>query len=90
MNDADIASLVRDAMLVTLKIGGPLLAVALFSGLFVALIQAVTQINEATLSFVPKLLLIGVTLVVLGPFMVETLSSYTRMLFDRMIAIGGS
>lgn len=90
MNDADIASLVRDAMLVTLKIGGPLLAVALFSGLLVALIQAVTQINEATLSFVPKLLLIGVTLVLLGPFMVDTLSSYTRMLFDKMIAIGGS
>lgn len=90
MTDADIASLVRDAMLVTLKIGGPLLAVALFSGLLVALVQAVTQINEATLSFVPKLLLIGVTLVFLGPFMVTTLSSYTLMLFDRMITIGGS
>jgi flagellar biosynthesis protein FliQ len=90
MNDADIAMAVRGAMLVTLKIGGPLLAVALLSGLLVALVQAVTQINEATLSFVPKLLLIGVTLMLLGPFMVATLSSYTRLLFDQMIAIGGS
>ena len=90
VNDADIAALVRDGMLVTLKIGGPLLAVALLSGLLVALVQAVTQINEATLAFVPKLLVIGITLIVLGPFMFATLSSYTLMLFDRMIAVGGS
>ena len=90
MNDADIAALVRDGMLVVLKIGGPLLAVALASGLLVALVQAVTQINEATLAFIPKLLVIGVTLVLLGPFMFATLSSYTMMLFDRMIAVGGS
>lgn len=90
MNDADIAVLVRDGMLVTLKIAGPLLAVSLVSGLLVALVQAVTQINEATLAFIPKLLVIGLTLTLLGPFMVATLSDYTRLLFDRMIAIGGS
>ena len=90
MNDADIAALVRDGMLVVLKIGGPLLGVALASGLLVALVQAVTQINEATLAFIPKLLVIGVTLVLLGPFMFATLSNYTLTLFDRMIAVGGS
>lgn len=90
MNDADIAALVREGMLVVLKLGGPLLAVSLASGLLVALIQAVTQINEATLSFIPKLLFIGLTLVLLGPFMFSTLSSYTLVLFDRMIAVGGS
>lgn len=90
MNEADIAIVVRDGMLVTLKLAGPLLAVSLFSGLLVALLQAVTQINEATLSFIPKLLLIGVTLAALAPFMVATLSNYTLMLFDRMVAIGGS
>lgn len=90
MNEAQIAVLVRDGMLVTLKIAGPLLAVSLLSGLLVALIQAVTQINEATLSFIPKILLIGVTLAVLAPYMVTTLSTYTLMLFDRMVAIGGS
>jgi flagellar biosynthesis protein FliQ len=90
MNGADIAGLVRDGMVVVLKIGGPLLAVSLASGLVVALIQAVTQINEATLVFIPKLLFIGITLVLLGPFMFATLSSYTLLLFDRMIAVGGS
>jgi flagellar biosynthesis protein FliQ len=82
--------LVRDGMLVTLKLAGPLLAVSLLSGLLVALVQAVTQINEATLSFIPKVLLIGITLAVLAPFMATTLSNYTLMLFDRMVAIGGS
>ena len=52
--------------------------------------QAVTQINEATLAFIPKLLVIGITLVLLGPFMFATLSNYTLTLFDRMIAVGGS
>lgn len=90
MNDADVAALVRDGMLVTLELAGPLLAVSLVSGLVVALVQAVTQINEATLSFIPKLLLIGATLALLAPFMATTLASYTHMLFDRMVAIGGS
>jgi flagellar biosynthetic protein FliQ len=90
MNDADIAALVRDGMLVILKVGGPLLIVVLASGLLVALLQAVTQINEATLAFVPKLLVIGLTLMLLGPFMVATLSNYALTLFDRMIAIGSS
>ena len=56
MNDADTAVLLRDGMLVMLKLGGPPLLVALVSGLLVALVQAVTQINEATLAFVPKVL----------------------------------
>jgi flagellar biosynthetic protein FliQ len=56
----------------------------------VALFQAVTQINEATLSFIPKLLALGVTMMLLGSFMFSTLSGYTRLLFDRMVAVGGS
>jgi flagellar biosynthetic protein FliQ len=90
MNDADIAALVRDGMLVVLKLGGPLLVVGLVSGLLIAVVQAVTQINEATLAFIPKLLAIGLTLVLLGPFMFSTLSSFTLLMFDRMIAVGGS
>jgi flagellar biosynthesis protein FliQ len=90
MNDADVASLVREGMLVVLKLGGPLLLVGLVTGLVVSLVQAITQINEATLSFIPKLLAIGVTLVLLGPFMFATLTSYTLMLFDQIIVAGGS
>lgn len=90
MTDADIAAILRDGMLVMLRLDGPLLAVALAVGLFVSLLQAITQINEATLSFIPKLLALAVTLLLLGPFMYGTLSSYARLLFDRMVAAGGS
>lgn len=90
MNDADIAVLLRDGMLVVLKLGGPPLLVALGVGLLIALLQAITQINEATLAFVPKVIALGVALIMLGPFMLSTLSDYTHILFDRIIAIGGS
>ena len=90
MNAADIAAIIRGGMLVTLKIGGPILIAGLVSGLLVALIQAVTQINEAALSFIPKLLAIGLVLVLLGPFMFATLSNFTLVVFDRMVAVGGS
>ena len=90
MNDADIAMLLRDGMLVTLKLGGPPLVVTLIVGLLVALIQAITQINEATLAFVPKVLALGATLVLLGPFMSATLNSYMHLLLDRLVAVGGS
>jgi flagellar biosynthesis protein FliQ len=90
MNDADIAFLLRDGMIVMLKLGGPPLLVALAVGLLVALLQAITQINEATLAFVPKMLALCAALVLLGPFMMATLSGYTHLLFDRLVAIGGS
>ena len=90
MTEGDIAVVLRDGLLVMLKLGGPLLAVALVVGLLVSLVQAVTQINEATLAFVPKLIALALTLVLLGPFMYGTLSSYARLLFDHMVAVGGS
>jgi flagellar biosynthesis protein FliQ len=90
MNDADIAFLLRDGMIVMLKLGGPPLLVALAVGLLVALLQAITQINEATLAFVPKMLALCAALVLLGPFMMATLSGDTHLLFDRLVAIGGS
>ena len=59
-------------------------------GLLIALIQAITQINEATLALVPKVLALGAALVMLGPFMLSTLSAYTHTLLDRIVVIGGS
>ena len=90
MNDTDTALLLRDGMLVMLKVGGPPLLVALAVGLLVALLQAVTQINAAPLAFVPKVLALCAALMLLGPFMLSTLSSYTHTLLDRLIVIGGS
>jgi flagellar biosynthetic protein FliQ len=90
MNDIDVASLIHDFMIVTMKLSLPVLGVALVAGLLVSFIQAVTQINEATLAFVPKIIAIGLALAMLGPFMATTLSGFTLRIFDRIVAIGGS
>lgn len=88
MQEADVARALHDALMVVLKLGAPPLLTALVIGLVVSLIQAVTQVNEATLAFVPKVLAICAVLAVLGPFMLGTLTTYTHGLFDRMIAVG--
>lgn len=90
MQEGDIGALIRDAFLVILKLGGPPLLAGLVVGMLVSLIQAVTQINEQTLAFVPKVAAVAATLVLLGGFMAATLGDFTRMLFDRLIAVGGS
>jgi len=72
------------AMQVTLLLGAPLLLVALVVGLVISIFQAATQINEATLSFIPKLLAVFVTLVVAGPWMLEQMLDYMRQLFGSI------
>lgn len=89
MNEAEVGAALRATMLVVLKLGGPALIAALVIGLIMSFIQAVTQINEATVAFVPKVLVIGSVLALTGPFMLSTLSSYTQDLFDRIIEVGG-
>ncbi len=89
MQEGDVGGLLRDAMIVVLKLGGPPLGMALAVGLVMSLVQAVTQINEQTLAFVPKVLAIGMALLLLGPFMLLTLTDFTHELFDRLVAVGG-
>jgi flagellar biosynthetic protein FliQ len=84
MNAEDIAGVIRETMLVLLKLGGPLLVVGLLVGLVISVLQAVTQINEATLAFLPKIAALAVTAILLGPFMFSTLDLYTRLLLDRV------
>ena len=90
MNDADIAELMRVMFMVMLTVSGPLLAVALAVGLVVAVLQAATQINEATLVFIPKLVGIGAVLLFMGVSMYGSLADFTRYLIDRMVMTGGS
>jgi flagellar biosynthetic protein FliQ len=71
----------RNAMEVTLMVSAPLLLVALIVGLVVSIFQAATQINEATLSFIPKLVGIFVALVVAGPWMLSVMLDYMRQIF---------
>jgi flagellar biosynthesis protein FliQ len=68
----------RQAMEVTLMVAAPLLLVALLIGLVVSIFQAATQINEATLSFIPKLVGVFVALVVAGPWMLSVMLDYMR------------
>ena len=76
--------------MVSLKLAGPPLAVALVVGTVISLIQAVTQINEQPLAFVPKVIAICGALVLLGSFMMAALGDFSRMLFDRIIIGGGA
>ena len=89
MDVLDAAAALRDAMWLLAKLGGPLLLAALATGLVISLIQAVTQINEPTLVFLPKLLVLGAALVALGPFMTEQLNTYALGLMERIITVGG-
>ncbi len=88
MNQADILDIAREALLVTLKLGAPVLLLALIAGLAISLLQALTQMQEMTLSFVPKIITILLSLFLFLPFMLSTLSDFTRELMDR-IAAGG-
>ena len=89
MGEGEVGATLHATMVVVLKMGGPALIAALAVGVFMSLVQAVTQVNEATLTFVPKAVVIVGTLALTGPFMLSTLSEYTQSLFDQMIVIGG-
>ncbi|AGQ31755.1 flagellar biosynthesis protein FliQ [Serratia liquefaciens ATCC 27592] len=73
-----------EAMKVALALAAPLLLAALVSGLVVSLLQAATQINEMTLSFIPKILAVVATIVIAGPWMLNLLLDYMRTLFTNL------
>ncbi len=72
------------ALEITLMLAAPLLLVALVTGLVVGAFQAATQINEMTLSFIPKLIATATTLVIAGPWMLKLIVGYTRELFESI------
>jgi len=84
MQDTWVLELVRLALQTGLLVGGPLLAVALLVGLLVSIFQALTQINEATLTFIPKILAIGGTMLILGPWMIRVMISFTQNVYSNM------
>jgi flagellar biosynthetic protein FliQ len=90
MSGPDVAGLIHDCMIVIMQLTFPVLGAALVVGLLVSFVQAITQVNEATLAFLPKVVAIGLTLVLLGPFMATTLSGFSHRIFDRIVAVGGS
>jgi len=81
MNLDQATDIIREALMVTLIVSGPILAVGLVVGLFISLFQAVTQIQEQTLSFVPKILAMAVALVLILPWIATRLMEYSTRMF---------
>lgn len=84
MTEELILKLGQDALRTTAMLAAPLLISTLVIGLLVSIFQALTQINEATLTFVPKMILVALILIFAGPWMLDVLSSYTVELFENI------
>ncbi len=88
MSPADILSISQEAIYVLLKVAGPLLLVSLVTGLVIAFVQALTQIQEMTLTFVPKIIVTFGLLLFLSPFISKTLNSYMDQIFNMIVKAG--
>lgn len=84
MNMSESLAIIQTAFLTLLKVAGPVLLIALVVGLVVSIIQAATQIQEQTLSFVPKLLAIIAALVIMGNFIMNSLIEFTEQIFQTI------
>ena len=88
MTGADVLDIARDAVYVLLVMSGPLLAVGLAVGLVIAFFQALTQIQEMTLTFVPKIIAVFLTLLLMMPFLGQTMSGFMGRLMERAVSGG--
>jgi flagellar biosynthesis protein FliQ len=89
MTPESVISIGERALIVTSLIAAPLLLAALVAGVVIGMLQAATQINEMTLSFIPKLLVLVATIFVTGHWMLQTLIDYTRALFESIPSVIG-
>ena len=84
MDDTTVVHILAGAMVMTLKLAGPILAVCLIVGLVVAVLQTISQIQEMTLSFVPKLVGVGIVLIVGGPWMIHQFTAWVQDLWHMI------
>lgn len=87
MSENLIIGIVQDALMTSVKIVGPILIVSIVVGLIISIFQATTQIQEQTLTFVPKLIAIGLTGLLLASFMSRTMVEFTERIFELIIKI---
>ncbi len=87
MNDDVVIQLGQDALKTLAMVAAPMLLSTLIIGLIISIFQALTQINENTLTFVPKMIVIAIVLILAGPWMLDTLSTYTVTLFENISTI---
>lgn len=88
MNDVMVLEVGKDAIYTLLLVVGPLLMIAMVVGLLISLVQTLTQIQEMTLVFVPKILVVFISLILLLPFMIDQLRTFSAGLFNRIVALG--
>lgn len=84
MTDQTVMTLTYQAMKMVLIVAGPSLVVTLAVGLLISVFQAATQINEMTLAFIPKLVAVAATLVLLGPWLIGTMTDYIRQIMTQI------
>jgi flagellar biosynthetic protein FliQ len=84
MDSATVVDLARQALWMAMIISAPLLGVGLIVGLVVGIFQAATSINEQTLSFIPKVVCVGLTMSIAGGWMINTMVDYTKSIFTRI------
>ena len=89
MDAASVLDLAQDALIVAAKLAAPILVTALVVGFAISLVQSITQIQEVTLSFVPKAVAVAIAMIVCGQWMIAEMVSFTTDLFSRIPALVG-
>jgi flagellar biosynthetic protein FliQ len=89
MDAASVLDLAQDALIVAAKLAAPILITALVVGFAISLVQSITQIQEVTLSFVPKAVAVAIAMIVCGQWMIAEMVSFTTDLFSRIPALVG-
>ena len=87
MSEIMLNTVVKDTIVTAMKIGAPILVVVLVVGLIISIIQATTQIQEQTLTFLPKLIVTAIVGLMLGNWMLHTVMSFTKRIFDMIVKI---
>lgn len=88
MTQNQVLYMAREAVGVVLLVGGPVLGIALLVGLLVSIFQSMTQIQEQTLTFIPKIAAVAVVMLLLGPWMLTVLTTFTRNLLTQLATFG--
>ena len=88
LESVEAIAFAREAFWTILRVGAPVMLAALAVGLVIALFQALTQMQEMTLTFVPKIIIIFLVLILLLPYMLATMNTFSQLIFDRIVSIG--
>lgn len=87
MTISQITDVMQAAMVVALKLSAPILVISILIGLVISILQAATQVHEQTLTFVPKMAAIALILILLGPWMMETMNDFVKYIFELIVKL---